>query len=117
MSKRILLLEDEEKILELIQEILEAEGYNVIAFKHYESVEDIIEFAPGLILLDIRLSDGYGHLLCEDLKSNPKTTHIPVILVSGADNLEKIAQDYKADNYLSKPFSVDELVKMVKQYD
>jgi DNA-binding response OmpR family regulator len=117
MSKRILLLEDEEKILELIQEILEAEGYNVIAFKHYESVEEIIEFAPELILLDIRLSDGYGHLLCEDLKSNPRTSHIPVILVSGADNLEKIAQDYKADNYLSKPFSVDELVNMVKQYD
>jgi len=117
MSKRILLLEDEKEILELIQEILEEEGYNVIAFSHYESVEDIMDFSPQLILLDIRLSNGYGHLLCEDLKSNPKTSHIPVILVSGANNLEKIAADYKADGFLAKPFDMEDLIKMVKNYD
>jgi DNA-binding response OmpR family regulator len=116
MNKRILLLEDEKDILELIQEILEEEGYNVIAFNHYESVEEIIEFAPQLILLDIRLSNGYGHLLCGDLKANPKTSHIPVILVSGAGNLEKIARDYNADNFLAKPFDMEDLIGMVKQY-
>ena len=117
MSKRILLLEDEKNILDTIQEILEGEGYSVIAFNHYESVEAIIEFAPELILLDIRLSNGYGHLLCQDLKSNPLTADVPVILVSGADNLEKIAQDYKADNFLSKPFNLNDLISMVKLYD
>lgn len=117
MSKRILLLEDEKEILELIQEILEGEGYNVIAFNHYESAGNIMDFDPQLILLDIRLSNGYGHLLCEDLKANPKTAHIPVILVSGASNLEKIAGDYKADGFLAKPFDMEDLIKMVKKYD
>jgi DNA-binding response OmpR family regulator len=116
MNKRILLLEDEKNILDLMQEILEGEGYNVIAFNQYESVEEIIEFAPHLILLDIRLSNGYGHLLCEDLKANPKTSHIPVILVSGAGNLEKIAKDYNADNFLAKPFDMEDLINMVKLY-
>src|ERR1700754_2761170 len=102
MSKRLLLLEYEKDILDIIQEILEGEGYNVIAFNHYESVEDIIEFAPELILLDIRLSNGYGHLLCQDLKNDPKTKNTPVILVSGAGNLEKIAHDCRADDFLAK---------------
>lgn len=117
MSKRILLLEDEKDIRDLIQGILEEEGYSVIALNHYESVADIIDFAPQLILLDIRLSNGYGHLLCEELKSEPQTSAIPVILVSGSSNLEKIARDYKADNFLSKPFDLDDLLNMVKQYD
>lgn len=117
MRKRILLLEDEKGILELIQEILETEGYEVFAFANYESVEDIIEFRPQLILLDVRLSNGYGHLLCQDLKANTKTARIPVILVSGADNLKKIAEDCGADNFLSKPFNMDDLIQMVKQYD
>jgi DNA-binding response OmpR family regulator len=116
MRKRIILLEDEKDILELIQFILEEQGYDVIAFNHFEPLEDIIEFQPELILLDIRLSDGYGHLLCAKLKSNPTTAHIPVILVSAASNLEKIAKESKADNFLSKPFDLDELIQMVKRY-
>jgi CheY-like chemotaxis protein len=116
MSKRVLLLEDNKESLELIEEILTEEGYHVIAFDHYESVDHIIDFAPELILLDIRLSDGYGHLLCEDLKNDPKTKNTPVILVSGAGNLEKIARDCRADNFLSKPFDLEDLIQLVKQY-
>ena len=117
MSKRIIVLEDNKEILDLIEEILTDEGYHIMAFNHYESVDNIIDFAPQLILIDVRLTDGYGHLLCADLKANPQTSHIPVILVSGAGNLEKIAQECHADNFLSKPFNMDDLVKMVKLYD
>ena len=116
MRKRIIILEDEKDILEVIQFILEEEGYDVIAFNHFEPLEEIIEFQPNLVLLDVRLSDGYGHLLCSQLKANPTTSYLPVILVSGATNLEKIAKDYGADNFLEKPFGMDELVKMVKHY-
>jgi DNA-binding response OmpR family regulator len=116
MSKRVLLLEDNKESLDLIEEILTEEGYHVIAFDHYESVDHIIDFAPELILLDIRLSDGYGHLLCEDLKNDPKTKNTPVILVSGAGNLEKIARDCHADDFLSKPFDLEDLIQMVKLY-
>lgn len=114
MHKRILLIEDEKSILELMEMTLGDEGYNVFAINHYEPVEYIMEFAPNLVLLDVRLQNGYGHLLCKDLKENPKTSDIKVILVSGASNLERIAHEYKADNFLSKPFSVDELITLVK---
>jgi DNA-binding response OmpR family regulator len=116
MEKRILVLEDDKAILELMELTLESEGYFVIGINHYEPLEYIVEFGPDIILLDIRLSDGYGHLLCLDLKANPLTAKIPVILVSGANNLETIAKNSKANNYLSKPFNVDELLNVVKAY-
>lgn len=116
MEKRILVLEDDKATLELVELTLESEGYFVIGINHYEPLEYIIEFGPELILLDIRLSDGYGHLLCKDLKANPITAKIPVLLVSGSNNLEAIAKEYQADDYLCKPFNVDELVKIVKEY-
>ena len=54
MRKRVLLLEDNKEIRELIEDILTGEGYQVIALNRYESVADIIDFAPHLILLDIK---------------------------------------------------------------
>lgn len=116
MGKCIVILEDEKATLEMMEMALEDEGYDVIAINHHEPPEYIIDFAPQLILLDVRLSNGYGHLLCEDLKKNPRTSKIPVILVSGAGNLEKIAKDCNANNYLSKPFDMDELLKITRKY-
>jgi two-component system response regulator VicR len=117
MGKLIVVLEDEKAILELMEIALEEEGYDVIAINHHEPMEYFLDFDPQLILLDIRLSNGYGHTLCESLKANPLTSTIPVILVSGAENLVKIAAQCKADGYLSKPFNVDELINCVKQYN
>ncbi len=116
MRQRILLLEDNVQSLELIEQVLSDEGYLVIALNHYESVENIVDFNPQLILLDIRLLNGYGHLLCEDLKKDARTRNTPVILVSAANNLEKIARDSKADAFLAKPFNLKDLVQLVKQY-
>jgi DNA-binding response OmpR family regulator len=78
-------------------------------------VDDVIEFGAQLIVLDIRLANGYGHLLCKDLKANPSTLKIPVILISGADNLAAIAADCGADAYLQKPFGIPELIAIVTE--
>ena len=117
MRKRILILEDETKILELVEMILGEEGYDAVAINHYEPLDYIIDLAPELILLDVRLSSGYGHLLCKDIKADPITSGIPVVLISGSHNLEAIAKDCKADGFLSKPFSVEGLINTVKQFD
>ena len=117
MNKRIIVLEDEKDILELMEIALEEEGYEVVAINHHEPLEYIIEFEPELILLDIRLPNGYGHILCHDLKANRETSRIPVILVSGADNLAKIAEECKADDYLAKPFNIDDLLRCVRLYN
>ena len=112
-----MLLEDDKKTLEITEEILLEEGYHPIGCDHYESVGSILELSPELILLDVRLAGGYGHILCAQLKDNPATSSIPVILVSAAENLSTIASDCGADNYLCKPYGMDKLIEMVRYYD
>ncbi len=117
MGKKVVVLEDEESILEMIEIVLSEEGYDVVAINHHEPLEDLIDFEPQIILLDIRLSNGYGHILCKDLKSNPLTSSIPVILISGSANLDKIASDSNADSYLAKPFDMQQLINCVKKFN
>ena len=115
--KKILVLEDEESILELIEILLTGEGYDVMTIDHHEPLEYLMDFEPELILMDIRLSNGYGHNLCKDFKANAATASIPVILVSGSNNLEKIAKESNADGYLAKPFENNDLLDCVKRYN
>ena len=109
-------IDDDDDILDSMQLILEDAGYDVIALSHVEPVEEIAEYQPKLILLDIRLTGEYGNVFCASLKENKLTADVPVVLVSGAGNLAEIARASKADNFLSKPFDLEELVALVKNY-
>jgi DNA-binding response OmpR family regulator len=116
MEKKILVIEDDNDILDLFQYILEDEGYKVWASDHSEHIEVIAEHRPNLVLLDDRLPGEYGHVICSRIKADPRTKNIPVVLVSATRDLEKLAFDCKADDYLPKPFDLKDLVKLVKQY-
>ena len=75
---------------------------------------------PDLILLDNWLtdwkSDANGQQLSKELKSNPKTSHIPVIIVSAVSNIEEIAEAGQADGYLRKPFDLTDLIAVVNKF-
>jgi two-component system, OmpR family, phosphate regulon response regulator PhoB len=115
MSKKIIVIEDDNDILDLMQYILEGEGYQVIASNYAGPLSDIIKHKPNLILLDDRLRDGSGRALCAEIKSRPDTTHIPVVLVSATTDLAKVAQESKANTYLTKPFNISDLISVVKK--
>jgi len=116
MQRKVLVIEDDNDILDLLQYILEDEGYRVWASKHSEHIDTIVEHQPDLVLLDDRLPGEYGHVICSRIKTDPRTKNIPVVLVSATRNLEKVAFDCKADDFLPKPFDLKDLVKVVKQY-
>jgi DNA-binding response OmpR family regulator len=116
MPKKILVIEDDDDILDMMQYILEDEGFEVIASNKVELLTSIIKSQPDLILLDDRLPEDSGHNLCANIKSHPETTTIPVILISATANLNQVAKDCNADTYLTKPFDLYELVKLVKNY-
>ena len=82
MNNRIILIEDNEDILDVMQYVLTDEGYDVVAYDHLQRFEEILEQQPALILLDIRLANDLSNTLCLAIKSNPTTKHIPVIPVS-----------------------------------
>jgi len=117
MSKKIIVIEDDPDILDIMTYILSEEGYEVLASPDSKPLDDVLELQPMLILLDNRLTDGYGQDFCRRFKSNPETRHFPVVLVSANAGLEEMTRDSLADGYLKKPFDIAELVELVKRFE
>jgi len=113
--KKILLIEHDEDVRDIITYILEDEGLTVIAMDAPEELEHIIVRQPDLILIDEWLSDKPGHRLCLRIKQVKHMSMVPVIILSTANNIEQIALECHADDFIKKPFDLDELVSKVKQ--
>jgi len=118
MSERILILDDDNDILEILSLLLAERGYEIRTSNHGETIfEDIQDFQPGLILMDIMLAGMDGRALCRDIKKNPLTNLLPVILISGThDIVGSLGLPGAPNDFLAKPFDVDQLhAKIAKQ--
>ena len=119
-TKKILVIEDDKDIRDTIVYILQEENYEVIASEDSKILKSINEHKPNLVLLDNWLtdwkSDANGQQLSKELKSNPATSHIPVIIISAVSNIKEIAEAGLADGYLRKPFDLNELIEIVKHH-
>lgn len=115
--KKILLVDDEEHIVELIRYNLENNGYNIItAFDGDEAYTKAIEENPDLILLDIMLPILDGIEVCKKLKRNKESENIPIIMLTArTEETDKVlGLEIGADDYITKPFNVRELIARVK---
>ena len=113
--QRILAVDDNEDILEVLQLILEDSGYEVSTLTDGNLLFDKIqEHRPDLILLDIMLGNMDGRELCKDVKSKTETNDIPVILISASHGLSDRMKPCDAPNdFLAKPFDISELLDKV----
>nr|WP_303269565.1 response regulator transcription factor [uncultured Clostridium sp.] len=114
---KILVVDDEEHILELIRYNLDAAGYDVIeASDGDDAVKNAINEVPDLILLDLMLPGKDGYDVCRELRSNGKTKSVPIIMLTAkSEEIDKIlGLELGADDYITKPFSVRELMARVK---
>ena len=118
MSKKILIIEDDSDMLELLKIVFRDSGFDVIFSKTQLDTDYIQVIHPDLILLDVRLkgSSRSGFDICKDLKANPQMGSVPVILCSGEYNLPEIAQECHADMYIQKPYDVISLMLQVNKY-
>lgn len=117
MDKRILVVEDDHAIVEVVKIILEGEGYSIYTTDNADNIHGvIIESDPHLILLDIWLGGHDGGTIAKLLKSSSSTAHIPIIMTSANNETEKIAKSSGANGFLLKPFTIDELLQVVKKY-
>ena len=117
MSQRILIIEDEPDIRKTLEYNLSREGFDVICASSLSEGKDSINAAKfSLILLDLMLPDGSGLDLCRELKSDPKKNLIPIIILTAKDDeVDKVVGfELGADDYVTKPFSVRELILRVK---
>ncbi|MCX7011668.1 MAG: response regulator [Candidatus Sumerlaeota bacterium] len=118
MPKRVLIADDEEDVKDVMQMFLEGEGYEVeTAYDGLDALDRVRTFQPDVILLDIMMPVVDGIQVCRKLKSDEKTKHIPVIMVSAAAKREKEGEAYDAGAaaYVLKPFQPEELVRVVER--
>lgn len=117
-SERILVVEDDEDIIELISELVKQAKFKVFVAKNGpEALKLAKELLPTLILLDIRIPLMDGFAICPQLRDNFSTSHIPIVAISGVckDIDDKVkGLDLGADDYITKPFSGRELIARIK---
>lgn len=114
--KKILVVDDDESIVEVVQLVLESEGYSVQTNTDGNLLPLLKKARPDLILLDMLLSGVDGRNICKKLKSDRETVHIPVIMLSAHSETNKAADASGADDYLEKPFDVDALIAIVERH-
>jgi two-component system cell cycle response regulator DivK len=116
-EQKVLVCDDDIDILEITKLILQGKGYNVKTFTNCENIiERVLEFNPGVILLDLRIPPYGGEKVTGMLKENEQTSGIPLLIFSANAEIEQIAKSAGADGYLTKPFEIEALEKTVKDY-
>lgn len=116
-EKKLLVVDDEQDILEFLKVILEEEGYIVVTSDKDDYLEQLHnDIPPDLILLDMLLSGKDGREIVKYLKIQEKTRHIPVIMFSAHPNAKESARQAGADDFVAKPFEIDQLLNKIAHY-
>ncbi len=117
MNGKIFIIEDETSIIQLVQHNLEKDGFIVSsAINGNEGLKDLKKFEPNLLLLDWMLPDLSGIEICKSIRKDKSFKNLPVIMLTAkGEEEDKIkGLDSGADDYLTKPFSYNELLARIK---
>jgi DNA-binding response OmpR family regulator len=116
-KKKVWIVDDDASISEAFSLILQEEGHTPGALAGgWELKEKLEEQHPDIIFLDLTLAGEDGQSIARELKKNPATKHIPIIVLSAAPDIFALAQACGADSFLAKPCSIEEILEKIKQY-
>ena len=114
MKKKVVVVEDDESIRDILQIILERAGYLTVNCKDgYGILNGTVEI-PDLYMIDRQLSGVDGLEICKYLKHQASTSDIPIIILSATPGIEHIAKNAGADAFIEKPFSKKHLVYTIE---
>jgi two-component system alkaline phosphatase synthesis response regulator PhoP len=114
---KLLIIEDERDIVQALEYNLKKEGYSVSkAYDGIQGLKLIKDLSPDLIILDLMLPGVDGLEICRQVKKDPKTENLPVIMLTakGAEADKVVGLEVGADDYIVKPFSMRELIARVR---
>jgi excisionase family DNA binding protein len=116
-KRKILIVDDDSEIVELLEDVLERDGRFEIktASSGYEAGMATEKFRPELILLDYMLPDVNGNVVCQAIRRNPEFENIKIIIISGVVKQDEITQLLKsgAEDFVRKPFNITELTDKI----
>ncbi|MGZ3776324.1 MAG: response regulator [Mucilaginibacter sp.] len=114
MSKKILIIEDDEDILQVLETVLVHNDYTVNGLERTDDIlKSIEQYSPDLVLTDYLLSGTNGGKICQQIKSHKETCHIPVILISAYPELAISLGHFGFDAFITKPFDINVLVNKI----
>jgi DNA-binding response OmpR family regulator len=115
-KKKVLVADDDPAILEVITIMLEDDGYAVKTTDNGQTENTAREYLPNVILLDIWMAGMDGRIICKSLKRHKLTKHIPIIMISANKDTKKFAKEAGADDFMAKPFDMNDLLHKVAKY-
>ncbi len=115
---KILIVDDERSIVSTLRISLESDNYKVVeAYTGDGAIQKAHSESPDLIILDIMLPDMIGYEVCSRLRKSPSTRLIPIIMLTGLSGISKsdkrLGLEIGADDYITKPFDLDELIARI----
>ena len=118
-NSKILVVDDEPDVVSLLEATLRAEGFDVVkAYDGIGALDLVTSEKPDLILLDIMMPMMSGYEVCEQVKANPATKHIPVVCLTSAHTPDARAHSVRsgAATLITKPFFPAELVAQIRRH-
>ena len=116
MPQKILIVDDDHDILNVLKDLLEHEGYEVVTLDYTDSIiNNITKYNPDLVMLDFLLAGVNGGELCHEIKINNKTSWLPVIMLSAFPRVLDSLGNYGSDAFIAKPFDIEVVLKKVKE--
>jgi two-component system phosphate regulon response regulator PhoB len=117
MAKKILIIEDDEDILQVLETVLVQNDFTVRGIDRTDDILKLVgEYEPNLVLTDYLLWGTNGGKICQLIKKNPDTCHIPVILISAYPDLAISLGNFGFDAFIPKPFDINVLVKKINDF-
>ncbi|MCY0969202.1 response regulator transcription factor [Chryseobacterium wangxinyae] len=114
--KNIFIVEDETGIRDALQLLLSFENYDVRSFANAEAFSKRDHsVVPDIFILDVMLPDGLGTDLCNQLKTAPETANIPVMIISAHAKSDKVLESCNADEFIAKPFDIDDVLAKIEK--
>ena len=116
---RVLVIEDERDLVDVLKYNLDREGYDtIIAHDGLEGLRKAQTLLPDLILLDITMPEMDGYQICKFIKQNRETRRVPVVMLSGKDGFfDKLRGRFAgSDGYITKPFQTEDLLQVASRY-
>ncbi|RZK60552.1 MAG: response regulator [Pedobacter sp.] len=114
---RILLVEDDTALCELLAMLFQDEGYE---FQIHQDTADICSlvkiFNPTVVLLDYKLPSTTGGKLCLMLRADSETANIPVIIYSAISSVQLPVEKFNCNSFLEKPFDLEELIEVIERH-
>ncbi len=113
MKKKVLIIENDHDIRDIISFVLQEGGFETISIPEPKSHEHLLQYEPNVIIIDEFINKNPGHRLCLQLKQAEQLKGVPVIVISTANDIELIVKECKANDFIKKPFDINEIVAKV----